>query len=173
MENAHNLAVLRTLRPGDMVEFQRAWYYSHWGVYIGYDNIVHLSGDDGSGSWDASRSDSPLCICGKNIDKARVKIDKFFDVAKGCKAKRNNDKDRKCRPLDPHEIVRRAKEMVGKYGYNVLRNNCEHFASYLRYNIKWSEQVDSIAAKVVIGGTLFVFGALAKAFLSSWKQNKK
>ena len=46
-----------------------------------------------------------------------------------------------CRPRSVRDIVREALSRIGEIGYNVLWNNCEHFASYCRYGVKWSEQV--------------------------------
>lgn len=45
------------------------------------------------------------------------------------------------RPLEPNKIVEEAISKIGEIGYNLLWDNCEHFAAYCRYGIKWSEQV--------------------------------
>ena len=45
------------------------------------------------------------------------------------------------RPRKEQDIVREALSRVGEVGYNVLFNNCEHFATYCRYGVKGSEQV--------------------------------
>ncbi|XP_021375988.1 HRAS-like suppressor 2 isoform X1 [Mizuhopecten yessoensis] len=156
----HNSTILKTLKIGDLVEFPRM-LYSHWGVYIGNQQIVHLTGIDNAGSKDAFTSGSLFSVCGENFAKACVKIDDFFKVAQGCKAKRNNDKDAKCKPLNPQEIVRRAKAMVGVIGYNLIWNNCEHLAAYLRYDVKWSEQVDKAAEAAVWTGALAAVSLLA------------
>ncbi|XP_021351176.1 retinoic acid receptor responder protein 3-like isoform X2 [Mizuhopecten yessoensis] len=136
---SHNATVLNDLKIGDMVEFPRGWY-SHWGVYLGEGRIVHLSGGDNDGINGNINSGSVFTICGKNFSKAWVMIDDFWKIALKCKAKINNGKDRKCSPRQPHEMVRVAMEMVGEIGYNVLWNNCEHFAAFIRYGKKWSEQ---------------------------------
>ncbi|XP_033725571.1 phospholipase A and acyltransferase 2-like [Pecten maximus] len=170
-EDLHNAALLRELEVGDLVEFPRA-LYSHWGVYIGNQHIVHLTGVDGAGSMDALTSGSLFSVCGVTFDKAWVKIEDFFKVAKGCQAKRNNGKDHVCRPLHPHEIVKRAKKMVGEIGYNVLWYNCEHFAAFLRYDRKWSEQVDKAAETAVWGGALVAGIGTAIGLFASTSKNK-
>ncbi|XP_033725600.1 phospholipase A and acyltransferase 1-like isoform X2 [Pecten maximus] len=114
--DSHNATVLRELEVGDLVEFPRS-LYSHWGVYIGDGQIVHLTGGDG-GSSNAFSFGSVFSVF--VVQKACVKIEDFIKVTEGCKAIRNNGKDRVCRPLHPREIVRRAKEMVGEIDYNVL-----------------------------------------------------
>ena len=45
-------------------------------------------------------------------------------------------------PDATHVIVKRALSKMGQLGYNMLWSNCEHFASWCRYGMAWSEQVD-------------------------------
>ncbi len=45
------------------------------------------------------------------------------------------------RPLHPEMIVQSALSKVGDVGYNMLFNNCEHFATWCRYGISMSHQV--------------------------------
>ena len=45
------------------------------------------------------------------------------------------------RPKTGEEIVKKAKEMIGEIGYNLLWSNCEHFAKLCRYDVKQSDQV--------------------------------
>ncbi|XP_060065789.1 phospholipase A and acyltransferase 2-like isoform X2 [Ylistrum balloti] len=167
--DSHNATLLNELEVGDMVEFPR-WLYSHWGVYIGEGRIVHLSG--GNESSDAIDKGSCFTICGKYFDKAWVKVDNFLEVAHDCKAKKNNGKDRKCRPRQAHEMVRIALDMVGEIGYNALWNNCEHFAAFIRYGEKWSEQVDTALVWTVGLGAVAACGLLAQSLTQDKGENK-
>lgn len=170
--NTHNATLLNELEIGDMVEFPRGWY-SHWGVYIGDGKIVHLSGGDNDGINGAFNSGSVFTICGKRFNKAFVKIDNFWEVVLGCNAKKNNGKDRKCRPRQAHEIVQNAMEMVGEIGYNVLWNNCEHFAAFIRYGKKWSEQADTALVTVVVTGAVAAVGLLLSSLFGGTEKNKE
>jgi len=44
--------------------------------------------------------------------------------------------------MSASKIIEKAKSMLGTIGYNVLWNNCEHFAAFCRYGKMWSEQVN-------------------------------
>jgi hypothetical protein len=59
------------------------------------------------------------------------------------------------------EAVERAKEMVGKTGYNLLSNNCEHYKNYVLFNKKFSNQVDSFGKVAAVGGGVAVLAGLA------------
>lgn len=54
------------------------------------------------------------------------------------------------------EIVRRARNALDEEGYNVIRKNCEHFATDCRYGQENSRQV-----QLVIGSSLFGAGLIA------------
>ncbi|XP_060070820.1 phospholipase A and acyltransferase 3-like [Ylistrum balloti] len=161
-EKKHNETVLEELEVGDMVEFPRD-FFSHWGVYIGDEKIVHLTGDESDN--DPHAGESFFSISGVRCDKAWVKVENFLDVAQGCLAKKNNDKDRSQvaagnypRPSD--EIMRTAYAMRGQAEYNVFFDNCEHFASYLRYGQKCSDQANMALGAIVLGGAAVVIGGL-------------
>merc|ERR1711990_30953 len=146
----HNLETYEAMRIGDLLEFHRG-LYTHWGVAIGDGKIIHLSGDDddglgasvgGAAGKFGSVSGAAFTISGVNFEKARVKCDDFWDVARKSKANINNTKDEHIRADAPHVIVNRALSRIGVIGYNMLWSNCEHFASWCRYGMAWSEQVD-------------------------------
>ncbi|CAF1437741.1 unnamed protein product [Rotaria sp. Silwood1] len=113
----------RYVQPGDMIEFPRG-NYNHWAVYVGNGNVIHLwiEGDDKS-------------------NNAEVMESKFEVVVQGSPARINNYPD--CfgsRPYAADEIVERARRALGKKGYNLLKYNCEHFATECRYGRSWSHQ---------------------------------
>ncbi|XP_013389165.1 HRAS-like suppressor 3 [Lingula anatina] len=167
----HNQTVLDSLEPGDMIEFHRPMY-CHWAVYIGDEQVVHITGEnDGikDGKGDPGKFCSP---CGVQLKKAFVLISPFWDVAGESKAVKNNGKDRKHRPARCDEIVERALSKLGDYGYNVLWKNCEHFASWCRYGVEWSEQADIFwqGAAVCLTGAAVVAGA---GYVYHKQKNKK
>jgi len=164
----HNMETYAKMRSGDLVEFHRG-LYTHWGVFIGDGKIVHLSGDEDDGlsaGFNAhlgSVSGSVFTISGVNFKKAKVKCDDFWDVARKSKADVNNSKDGYIRADAPHVIVNRALSRMGVIGYNMLWSNCEHFASWCRYGMAWSEQVDKFMriidrGKSILSSTLLLVG---------------
>ncbi|XP_060551652.1 phospholipase A and acyltransferase 1-like [Ruditapes philippinarum] len=98
-------------------------------------------------------------ISGVPFSKGWVKLDDFWKVAFDSRADKNNKKDQLLTPKPVGEIVNTAKGMLGKIGYNILWNNCEHFASKCRYGTKRSDQV-IFGVWCTIG--IFAFAVLAK-----------
>ncbi|XP_046560894.1 phospholipase A and acyltransferase 3-like [Haliotis rubra] len=161
----HNWTVLDHLEPGDLLEFDRG-VYSHWAVYVGNDEVVHLSGVDGAGRRDLKH---PCTISGVKSDKGIVRKDDFWTVTEDSKAEINNFKDLKFKPLEPSKIVQRALSKVREVGYNLLYMNCEHFAT-------WCWKVGLFAAVASYVGGAVVAGAgiaLAVLFGSGRKEERE
>ena len=155
----HNQTVLGTLEEGDLVEFPRG-IFSHWGVYVGDDEIVHLSGIDVAGTASDSALSNVFTISGIGFKKACAKKENFWEVVGESKAKKNNDKDKKHRPFSKSEIKERALSKLGPISYSMACDNCEHFAAWCRNGIKLSEQADTVLEATVITGAMVVAGGL-------------
>lgn len=160
---AHNTTLLNELEEGDMIEFPRG-AYSHWAVYIGCGQVVHLAGNEDDGLKNNITSGNFFTVSGVRFNKALVKIDDFFQVADRSKAKKNNGKDRKLSPSDKETIKERALSKLGEIGYNILWKNCEHFASWCRYGEEWSEQATSFIkwsgiATLAVGAIALISGS--------------
>lgn len=158
-----NINVIQRARIGDQLEFHRG-VYSHWAVYVGNEEVIHLAGIN---SFDSACTFNPkpkFTIGGKIFIKAEVKRESVWKVIRGSKVKINNDKDKSCRPFRPHEIVRKAKGMIGDIGYNVFWQNCEHFAALCRYGVAWSKQADNALTAIVVGGAIITVAGLAYEF---------
>ena len=79
---------------------------------------------------------SPLnkAAAAMGIRKALIQYGKFFDQTKNRKAKIENNLDEKLKAKNPDDIVKTAEKKVGeKFEYNLLKNNCEHFANWCHY----------------------------------------
>ncbi|XP_018086508.2 uncharacterized protein LOC108699156 isoform X2 [Xenopus laevis] len=148
--------------PGDLIEFVRLWgVYSHWGVYVGDGNLVHLQ-PDSSSIFDSLSSFRHQCqamssamipvslldqrLMAKSIisDKdGKVLEEPVKSVAKGSKYRVNNSYDKYYEPRRKEDIVETAKQYVGKkMTYNLCKYNCEHFATFMRYGVAFSKQVE-------------------------------
>jgi Lecithin retinol acyltransferase len=55
------------------------------------------------------------------------------------------------------ETARRAESRIGERAYNLLCNNCEHFANWCVTGIAWSQQV-LVALREIIGAVLLWLG---------------
>ncbi|XP_041810531.1 phospholipase A and acyltransferase 4-like [Chelmon rostratus] len=123
--------IMHSAKPGDLIEIFHE-IYEHWAVYIGGDEVVHLS------------------------PQTQVKRQKISEVVGLRKCRVNNLLDCKYRPRDRHIIVTEAKRLVGQeLPYSVITHNCEHFVTRLRYNKPESQQVERAAA-VIVGTFLIV-----------------
>ncbi|WP_336769841.1 lecithin retinol acyltransferase family protein [Bacillus bombysepticus] len=98
--------------------------YTHHGIYIGNDMVIHYAG----------------LAEGLKKDRVRkVNIDEF--KGKGNITVQENFFLFKKR-FPPEEIVKRAKSRIGETRYNVLWNNCETFANWCTHGKEYSEQTE-------------------------------
>uniref|UniRef100_A0A4X2KD03 LRAT domain-containing protein n=1 Tax=Vombatus ursinus TaxID=29139 RepID=A0A4X2KD03_VOMUR len=120
-------------KPGDLIEIFRRGY-SHWAVYVGYGCVVHLV--------------PPREYAGgvSLFANEGVGRELLYVMVGSNRYQVNNKYDDSDPPLPPSQIVHRALKLVGKMvPYNLLNNNCEHFATRLRSGVPRSDQVCSKA----------------------------
>ncbi|CAF0735319.1 unnamed protein product [Adineta ricciae] len=168
-----NEDLLSKAKPGDMIEFIRG-AYSHWAIYVDNGFVIHRWGDhDGIGK-SVGFWGNFLTLSGTQFDKATILQSKVDDVlGLGGKARINNYRDGQWKPLETDVILDKARRALNKEGYNLVYDNCEHFATECRYGQASSRQVQvavgaSAATGVVISGL-----ALAVAYLFSRSPDKE
>ncbi|XP_041669179.1 phospholipase A and acyltransferase 1-like [Cheilinus undulatus] len=99
-------------QPGDLMEISRGMY-EEWAIYVGNDEVVHL----------ILKGGKPIVKC-SNIWKL-VGYDRF---------KVNNVLDGECKPRKPDDIVKEARQMVGKeWSCSWTSQIPGHFVKELRY----------------------------------------
>ena len=114
--------------PGAHIRTKMGEIYHH-GIYIGNDEVVQFG------------MPSEMMQAHKKIKVLRSNMKDFLDgflevrvyTKKELKEKRSDE-----------EIVRIALLRVGEGNYNLLKNNCEHFAYECTFGVKKSDQVDSL-----------------------------
>jgi hypothetical protein len=116
------------MKPGDHIKVWRGLYWHH-GIYIGFGLVIHFTGLTG----------------GKR--GARVQLGSLADFEAGGRAVVVQYD----RSHAPDDVVRRAYQLVGTAGYNVLSFNCESAARWCMTGEVKSEQVQR--ASTVVGGT--------------------
>ncbi|CAF1522448.1 unnamed protein product [Adineta steineri] len=160
-----NYSTIAEAQVGDMIEFKRP-YYSHWAIYIGNDDIIHLWGaNDGIGE-SVGILGNIMTIYGVQFSKAGICKSKITDVTVyGGKARINNYLDEKYIPLSSQLILESAEKALGEIGYNVLYKNCEHFATECRYGQATSRQVQ-VVVKFAVGLAIIIAGAAILVYLS-------
>lgn len=122
------------LYPGAHIRVQVKDVYHH-GIYIGSDEVVQfgLPYDIYNDPKEVKVLRSPL--------KDFCAEDSFIEVYQF------NRKEMK-KKLKDEDIINNALSHVGEGGYNVLKNNCEHFATRMVFGIASSKQIDDIYENV-------------------------
>ena len=128
------MSFVKSVEPlkGDLIRVQRKLGYFHFGIYIGKGKVIHFS---------ANKDDSIFDNTHISISEAKLE-----DFLRGDILEVNL-------PFNAlysrREVVKRAKKMLGSKllegnVYDLLGNNCEHFANYCYYGYLISDQ--SVAA---------------------------
>jgi hypothetical protein len=117
-------------RPGDILYVNRGLYL-HYGLYAGDGRVIHFA---------------PLSGGEINAENAVIHETTLEAFSKGGELKI----DKKVKASYPREeIVRRARKQIGAKGYNLVFNNCEHFARWCKSGTSESKQVENVIAIAV------------------------
>ena len=111
-------------RPGDMIRVRLGSIY-HYGIFVSEDEIVQF----GPPPVGAREPDDKICVC--TTDAAGFCLGNIIEVA---------ELSRRERRYSPEETVARARARLGERGYNLVHNNCEHFACECALGVARSEQ---------------------------------
>ncbi len=107
------------LNPGNHIKVRRKMY-SHHGIFIGEDEVVHYSGEV------KNRDCAQVC---------KVSLEAFLQGGIPSVVEHRNTL------FSPDEIVTRALSRVGEAKYDLVFENCEHFATWCTVGKKQSKQV--------------------------------
>ena len=107
----------------------------HHGIYIGNGEVVQFGLP-----MDFSRA-------AEDVKVLRSPIEDFSAGATFVEVRVYDRKEKRAKRKD-EEIVQFALSKVGEGGYDLLRNNCEHFANLCVFGVARSEQIDSLAADI-------------------------
>lgn len=127
--------------------------YKHWAVYIGNSEVVHLVGVEGEKRENQSNNNGTFfTISGIKYNKAVAKREHVSSVVNTSKFRVNNSTCEGCEPRPFEEIKETALGFTqqGVIKYNVLRKNCEHFATYCRYDRAFSKQSQNVVFGLVL-----------------------
>lgn len=111
------------MNRGDHIKIGRG-FYSHHGIYIDKDQVVHFSGEP------------------KRKNRSQIEVttlDKFINGSKTAKIKVvAYEKDT---IFDAETTIQLALEHLGDSDYHLMFRNCEHFATYCKTGKRESKQV--------------------------------
>lgn len=127
------------LQPGDVVVVAKSQgFFEHYVFYLGIDN---------ASGWPVFMAN----MMPKGVTRIGHKnIHKFEDYLNPSRIRRflGNATERQ-------QLVAQIRKLEGQVGYNLLTNNCEHFANLMQHGIHYSQQTEvGGAAMVALGLTM-------------------
>lgn len=168
--NEDNSSSGKNLRPGDIIGVSRG-VYDHYGVYLGNNEVIHFSSKEAleenrviltnMDSFLKNKDDYFILIFPEKYNKPQKFFKKRTMLANDFKRfnyKANimsilfkvyrlikkSSKMKNYKLYTPAETVRRAKKKLGKKEYNLITNNCEHFAIWCKTGIEESYQIENL-----------------------------
>ena len=117
---------------GDMIRVSFGSFY-HYGIFVSEDEVIQFGLPPTGGL--LNRSFDQILVCVTDIDTfAGGKTVEVASMSRGEKPKR----------LSPAKTVSRARSRIGEGGYDILHNNCEHFARYCYLGEKRCEVTENV-----------------------------
>ena len=115
------------LRPGDMVRVRRGMLW-HYGVYVSDGEVIQFGMPPGL---EPGAAADDIRVCATDIQT--FSCGGFAEAAQLSPAERLKRISRK-------KSIALARQRIGEAGYDIIHNNCEHFAYECVMGTKWSEQ---------------------------------
>ncbi len=125
--------VHKRLYPGDILCVKR-WgnLYRHYGVYAGHGKVIHYAGTHGDWSGDRSVREVPLKDFMRDAEQYMICAFPVHCDVPGYHL------------FSKKETVQRACSRLGEHEYDLIFNNCEHFAIWCRTNVAESKQTKRV-----------------------------
>lgn len=117
--------------PGDMVRIRFGELY-HFGVYVSDDEVIQFGLAPNARS---HMKESEVEVIASDVDTFCQ--GGFLEVAE---PDRKEQKKRR----SPDEAISAARARIGERGYNIIANNCEHFAYECVFGIKYCSQTEAV-----------------------------
>lgn len=119
-------------KRGDHIRVRRMnGLYYHHGIYVSDDEVIHFTGDDDDSVLDWSKAHVISTGLTRFLNGGTVEVKEY--------------NDEECGDLYPVEgIVSYARACLGDDGYNLVFNNCEHFANACTLGKYRSRQVERV-----------------------------
>lgn len=113
----------------DQIRVNRGLYF-HYGIYENDDIVYQFASPKGSE------------ISSETANVNTVSLEEFLKG--GVLEVREYDKEELKKKKAPDEIINYCKEHLGEMGYNLINNNCEHFANRATFGKSESSQVNDV-----------------------------
>lgn len=122
--------IVKKPQYGDQIRVNRGLYYHH-GIYVSDEHVIHFASLEPGHETDPNSAmvvDTPLDVFLKG---GQVEVREYEENLK--------DKVR-----SKQDIVNYAYSCLGRKGYNIITNNCEHFSNECAFGKRESEQVNQV-----------------------------
>lgn len=113
----------------DQIRVNRGFYY-HYGIYESDDVVYQFASPKGSE------------ISEETATINTVSLEEFLKG--GILEVRDYTEEELKKKKEPEEIIKYAKDHLGEMGYNLISNNCEHFANRATFGVSESSQVNDV-----------------------------
>jgi len=125
--------LLKEPRPSDMVRVKLGDIY-HYGIYVSDDEVIQFGP---APSQRLTLKDSEIEVIASDIDAFLV--GGFLEVGELERKEKKKSRGEK-------KIIEYARAKLGMRGYNILYNNCEHFANECVFGVASCSQADDVRA---------------------------
>lgn len=133
-----------SFRPGDHLAANRV-LYEHHGIYLGDGSVIHFTATS------------------KRKEEAEIRIDSIDDFANKDRVRRVEYAE--CSP--PEVVIDRARKCLGRDGYSLFSNNCEHFARWCKTGAQESQQIRELVGKSASVGSSAGLGVVSIGVVSA------
>lgn len=163
VEKMKRLASADFFKRGDVIGVSRNGLYEHYGIYLGNGRVIHYCGEGNDFSGRVTVHEAPFSEFIKESNHCFVV---WFDAGRMVRLQQattflwsgfnayyeNSIFRKKYSVFSAEDTIRRAKERLGEEKYNLVTNNCEHFAMWCKTGESVSGQVKQIVRFAVGNG---------------------
>ena len=125
---------MKEARYGDIVRVSLGSIY-HYGIFVSEDEVIQFGLPPAP-----NRRAEDVEVLSAPVDDFLAGGFLEVGIAEGREKKRRKS---------PKETVAKAKERLGEKGYNIINNNCEHFANECAFGEKFSTMTQSLRMKLM------------------------
>jgi hypothetical protein len=136
-----------SFKLGDVIISDKV-LYRHYGIYIGNSRVIHYAAETGDFGLSAMVRETSLEQFAGRWNLKLASLERNYAGKE---------------QFSLEETVRRARSRLGEKSYNLLSNNCEHFALWCRYGTSQSVQVEKAVIAAIVLGTFAISLHIAKA----------
>lgn len=147
-------------RAGDIIFVDRG-LFRHFGVYAGKNRVIHYAPPKGEFKFDADEAciheasleefldgDDTYYVCDFEESRNCEDQDSWWDIFRRALEELTGEsfekKSETYHIYTPRSTVARARRRIGEKSYDLLENNCEHFALWCKTGIAESQQVECL-----------------------------